>query len=69
MWFLAKFGLTSTTVWLRPLDSKETLGKTAWLEVHMKASSCNPQIIEAAPHKIAAERNLAFHLTNSLSNK
>ena len=57
----------STISWLHHQDSNKVLSeKTRW-KLHNNAACYSEQILEAAPHKMAAVRALASHLTNHSS--
>ena len=56
----------STAVWLHQLDFNEALREKGRWELHKNIACCLEQILEAAPHKIAAvlwEYNQPMHFT------
>ena len=48
-------GCVRISVWSQPLDSNKTFGEKARWEIHKITTCCFEQILEAAPHKTAAE--------------
>ena len=53
-----------TAIWMHYLDANKMHWEKAWGQLHKNAASNIEQVLEAAPHKAAAERPPTTHHEN-----
>ena len=61
MQFFPSSGRVDTAIWMHYMEANKTYGEKAWRQLHKNVGSNIEQVLEAAPHKAAAERLLTTH--------
>ena len=64
MQFLPSRGRIHTAIWMHYMDANKTNGEKTWRQLHKNAASNIEQVLEAAPHKLAAVRLPTTHHEN-----
>ena len=67
MQFFPSSGYVNTAIWMDYMDASETYGEKASWQLHKNAVSNIEQVVEVAPHKIAAVWPHITHHENYLS--